>query len=386
MDNGHAKKRRGRPPGANKGTSSAAPIQSAHERSLSQENPELFGQVDEAANGGLASDARQTPFSSFLRSTLQRDRGEIARVARDLDVAENTIYRWMNGSSDHPRPVHLKRLPEVLPEYRTQLINVINQTFGGIFSSELLGTREVPKDMYVRILEINAANDDEEARFWQISQAIFDHALQHLDPELMGLAITYAKLMPPREDGIHSLLELSIRGHSPWPELFDSKAYLGSTTLAGAAIMTQRLQIWSSTDNNSRILVEIDENEHSACAVPVIRGAHVAGVLIVSSTQPDFFRDPVHSQAVNEYALLLNIGLNSRDFYPFSLLSMRPMPTLKWQREQIAQFYADRIITYARKHATSRRESEFYVQRELEMEFEEVARAEVEQRHARIEK
>src|SRR5436305_1351465 len=42
-------------------------------------------------------------FSGLLRSILQRDRAEIARVAKELDVTENTIYRWMNGNSD-PRP------------------------------------------------------------------------------------------------------------------------------------------------------------------------------------------------------------------------------------------------------------------------------------------
>src|SRR5947209_6835472 len=51
-------------------------------------------------------------FSSLLRHILRRDRAEIARVAKALDVAENTIYRWMNGNSE-PRPTYLKGLLEV---------------------------------------------------------------------------------------------------------------------------------------------------------------------------------------------------------------------------------------------------------------------------------
>src|SRR5205085_6620569 len=65
-------------------------------------------------------------FSSFLRHLLRYDRVEIARLARELDVAENTIYRWMNGTSE-PRPIYLKKLVDVLPEQRSNLTYAINQ-------------------------------------------------------------------------------------------------------------------------------------------------------------------------------------------------------------------------------------------------------------------
>ena len=51
-------------------------------------------------------------FSSLLRHILRHDRVQIARVARELDIAENTIYRWMNGNSE-PRTTYLKSLLEV---------------------------------------------------------------------------------------------------------------------------------------------------------------------------------------------------------------------------------------------------------------------------------
>jgi GAF domain len=231
----------------------------------------------------------------------------------------------------------------------------------------------VSKEIYQQVLELAATSQDEETRFWQVTQAIFENALQHLDSEHQGLAVTYAKLMPPHIDGIHSLREVTMRGHAPWPARFDSKVYLGNTTLAGSCAVLQRLQVWNNTEDN-RSLVEIDEHEHSACAVPIVRGSRIAGVLIVSSNQADFFKNQSACQAVNEYALLMGVAISDREFQPASLLHLRPMPDLHWQRQQLMQNYVDRIITYARTHSTSRREAEFFIQHELELEFEEKAR------------
>ena len=144
-------------------------------------------------------------FSSFLRHILRHDRVEIARVARELDVSENTIYRWMNGTSE-PRAVYLKNLIEALPEHRNQLTHVINQTFPGILDSLSTGVHEVQKDIFRRVMELFTATAESDARRWQITQAIFENALLHLDAERRGLAVTYAKVMPPLPDGIHSLL------------------------------------------------------------------------------------------------------------------------------------------------------------------------------------
>src|SRR5262249_16111421 len=143
-----------------------------------------------------------------------------------------------------------------------------------------------------------------------IIETVFEYALLHLDPEHQGMALTYARLMPPREDGmIHSLYEAEMRGQAPWPYALDFKAYLGSTTLAGAPAMLHRVQTWSRIDEEARHPVGLDENEHSSCAAPVMRGGRLAGVLIVSSAQNDFVRNPAIPRAVGEYAYLLAAGL-----------------------------------------------------------------------------
>jgi hypothetical protein len=387
MENGQRKKR-GRPPGPRKMTSPSeqkrAERRDEHRSggngtSVPQKrisNGSIPGEAEDVNDEQLAytlTDDKLTPFSSLLRNILRHDRSEIVRVARELEVAENTIYRWMNGSSE-PRAMHLKRLPDVLMEHRSTLSYAINQTFPGTLDTTPPGIREVRKDIYRRVLELVATISEEDTRFWQVSQAIFEYALQHMDAERQGLAITYARLMPAREDGIHSLREAAMHGNPPWPFDIESKAYLGSTTLAGTAVTMQRMLVWNSVGSGDRLQVEVDDFEASACAVPVTRGNRIAGALIVSSTQPTLFNDPMASQAVLEYAQLLAIALSEADFQPHSRLNLRPFPDLKSQREQITRSYVGRILTYARKNGTSRTEAELLVRAEMEKEFEEKGR------------
>ena len=155
-DSAKQPRRRGRPP---KQQAKQPTIQSH------QEHSKL---ADEQLAYTLEED-QLSSFSSFLRHILRHDRVEIARVARELDVSENTIYRWMNGTSV-PRPGYLKNLIEVLPEHRNQLTHVINQTFPGILDSLSTGVREVQKDIYRRVMELFTATAESDARRWQITR------------------------------------------------------------------------------------------------------------------------------------------------------------------------------------------------------------------------
>jgi hypothetical protein len=233
-------------------------------------------------------------------------------------------------------------------------------------------------------MELVATVAEPEARRWHITQTIFEYALLHLDSDRRGLAITYAELMPPRADGIHSLCEVSMRGNYPWPFALEHHTYLGSTTLAGTAAMLARLQTWENLSHEERLQVEVDEFERSACAYPVTFAGRISGVLVTSSTQSGFFGNPVASQAVVEYAQLLALAFHEEEFYPFALLNLRPMPELKWQRAEISRSYVNRIMAYARKHGVSRQEAELHVRSDMELEFEEIGRFHHERRQRLI--
>jgi CRP-like cAMP-binding protein len=370
-DSAKQPRRRGRPP---KQPAKQPTLQSHQEHSkLADEQLAYTPEEDQFSS-----------FSSFLRHILRHDRVEIARVAHELDVSENTIYRWMNGTSV-PRPGYLKNLIEVLPEQRNQLTHVINQTFPGILDTLSTGVREVQKDIYRRVMELFTATAESDARRWQITQAIFENALLHLDAERRGLAVTYAKVMQVHPDGIHSLCEAMMRGNYPWPFALENHAYLGSTTLAGTAAILQRMQTWDNLEESERLQVEVDTFERSACAYPVIRGGRIGGVLIVSSTQPNFFADPLACEAVLEYAQLLSLAFPEEEFYPFSMLNLRPLPDLKWQRAEISRSYVNRVITCVRKLEISRQEAEIHVRADMEAEFEEIGRIQYEKQHSKEE-
>jgi len=230
--------------------------------------------------------------------------------------------------------------------------------------------REPQKDIYRRVLELRETTIEDGMRRWQITQAIFEDALLRLDPKRFGLSILYAGLMPAREDGIHSLYELEMRGSYPWPFTLESKAYLGSTTLAGTAAMLQRMQQWDDLDSNGRLQIMVDELERSACAQPVMLAGRMAGVLVVTSAQPGFFMDQALCKAVVEYARLLTLAFNDRDFYPCSQIQLKPMPDLRWQRAEMSRLYVSRVVACASKENLPLAEAEEFVLREMEEEFE----------------
>ncbi|MBV9227733.1 MAG: helix-turn-helix domain-containing protein [Chloroflexi bacterium] len=387
MDNGQdsdekPKKKRGRPPGGRRTSSASAQkrrgsdnawqnlndITASFAHGASVRSEEQSDTDDERFTYTLEPE-KLSPFSRLLRDIVQHDRSEITRIARELDVTENTIYRWMNGSSE-PRVAYLKRIPEVLSEQRDDMMYAINQTFPGVLDMQPTKIREAQKEIYRRVLELAASSDEDDTRFWQVSQALFDYALERLDVERRGIAITYARAMFPHDGRIHSLYEATMRGNPPWSYTLEARGYLGSTTLAGQAAMFQRMQYWSAADVNSRQPVERDEFEQSACAVPILRGSRIAGVLVVSCTQPAFFIMPIAREAVIEYAQLLSIGIADSEFQPIELLDLRPMPSLDMQREQISQTYIGRVLAYARIHGTSRSYAELQVRQEMEKEFE----------------
>ncbi len=316
----------------------------------------------------LSHAAKPSPFSVLLGSLLKNDRNEILRIARGVGVSDITIYRWLNGMSA-PRYAHMQRLVDVLAQ-SSQASHSAQQ--GNARNAELpAGRWDVPRELYRRVLEQAATTADDASRCWHIIETIFEHALLFFDPDHRGLALTYARLMPPRADGsIHSLYEAEMRGQAPWPFALDFKTYLGSTTLAGASAMSLRVRVWSKSEAETRTPVGIDEHERSACAAPVMRGTRLAGVLVVSSTVEDFVTHPAVPRAVNEFANLLAAGLMDSDFYPSRLVRLVPMPDLGWQRDKIARLYLNRVVDYARKQCLSFPEAEHKVLQDLEEEFE----------------
>jgi transcriptional regulator with XRE-family HTH domain len=387
-------KLRGRPPADKKTitrttTADLRPALSSREAEYTYALEEFAGQYEEN-EASVPFDAPSAPtgrsgsFSILLSSLIKNNRSEVMRIARELGVSDNTVYRWMNGTSE-PRANHLQHLTEVLLQSLSQGFQSNQSGQTGHYNGRVTnmpgnaGARwDVQKEFYRRVLEQAATTVDDASRRWHIIETVFEYALLHLDPDRNGMALTYARLMPKREDGlIHSLYEAEMRGQNPWPFGLEFKAYLGSTTLAGIAAMRQRVQTWSVKDPDKRTPVGLDTNERSSCAAPVMRGGRLAGVLVVSSALDDFVYQNGVPRAVSDYANLLAAGLMDADFHSVSEIHLGPMPDLLWQREKIARSYLNRVIECARKQCLSLPEAEQKVLRDLEDEFEREALAQV---------
>ena len=54
---------------------------------------------DTSENTSLAAAGGTKPFATLLSFLLKNDRSEIQRLAREIGVSDNTIYRWINRTS-----------------------------------------------------------------------------------------------------------------------------------------------------------------------------------------------------------------------------------------------------------------------------------------------
>lgn len=323
----------------------------------------------------VSEQASLSLFSQTLR-TLLKNHEAVTYLATSVEVAENTVYRWLKGESD-PRPGHLQRMLQVFPEQQQALLAAIQQTFPGVLEIPPSEIVEVQKDLYRRIVALVSTEVGNEVRRWNVMQAVFEYALKQLDGKRQGIAIMLAQLMPARADGIHSLYEVTTWGTPPWPPTSTGHVYLGSTSLAGMAAISQHMQTWNVQEADKRAQVDVDFYEQSACAYPVLRGNRLVGVLIVSSTQPDFFIEPVITQSIVEYAQLLGLAFRDDEFKSFTLLNLRPLPAVSWQRAEINLSYINRIITRARQQKMTRGEAEELVRAEMELEFEQRVQAQL---------
>ena len=335
--------------------------------SMNREELDLGDEALSIAEEVTAPGKRSGAFAALFSFLIQNNRSEILRIAKEVDVSDNTVYRWLNGTSE-PRHSHLQRLLNAL-----QALPVTNAGGQQTERSRLAGSRggEVQRDIFHRVLEQTAATIDDVSRRWHVIETIFEYALLHLDPDHHGLALTYARLMPPQADGtIHSLCEVETRGQAPFPFALEFKTYLGSTTLAGSAAILRRVSSWSCNDTEIRVPVGLDKNEKSSCAAPVMRAGRLAGVLIVSSTRPEFASDPLIPAVVSDYANMLATALTDQEFYPFELLKLVPMPELDWQRDHISRTFLNRVVECARMDGLSFPDAERKVLQDLERDFE----------------
>jgi hypothetical protein len=266
--------------------------------------------------------------------------------------------RWANGESN-PRLQTLHQLLGVLPHYRETFLELIHEEFPDF--SELRDEESmqsqpalIPAEFYTRALR-TLANIPKVLRFASLGDLILQQALKHLDPHRLGLAIIVARcLSPSHEDKVRSLRESLGRGLTPWENDLEQHAILlGAESLAGNTVISARLIVNQNLKENSSLSPGYHGVwEESAAAAPITLEGKIAGSLLVSSTQPDYFL-PSRQTLVQDYADLIALAFSPEDFYEPEWIELGVMPPQRVQQPYLTGFrqrLVDTMLQAARNH------------------------------------
>ncbi len=267
------------------------------------------------------------------------------RLASAVGVRPITLYRWATGESK-PRPFNLRQMLSALPsDQRSCMAALLEQEHLDYSSSmsDSLGELEYP---FVRqVLDLRATTP-EVVLFWTLCHKVFQHALPRLDPERTGMAIRVVLCMPPgREGKIRSLLESVGQGTPPWRADLEQEAiFLGAESLAGYVVTSCRPDLVQNLEREHyQLPASWAEHEVSATAVPIMYTNRVAGCVLVSSAQPDFFNSSSRLTLISDYAQLIALAFKPEQFYPLECIKLQVLPSFEVQRVLLASF-RERVI------------------------------------------
>ena len=296
---------------------------------------------------------------------------ERQRLAHELGVSPITITRWIDRQAD-PRPQNLRHLLDIFPEYRDFLLESIEEEIPNIADIETADNVaiDIPSAFYARVF--NACTTVlESLRFWSICNLIMQEAIGQLDPDRLGLLITVLRCFAStRSKMIHSLRETIAQGTYPWSNNMDQKSmYLGAESLAGYCVSTgMPQQIQNLQDESNPLPAHQTDHELSAAVHPIMFSGRIAGCVLISSTQPDYFISTSRLTLIRKYANLFALAFDPDDFYRQEDIALLPMPPHDIQAGYFAGF-RNRVTEAMVKHGLITIQAEQFVWEELEEEL-----------------
>jgi hypothetical protein len=276
-----------------------------------------------------------------LLGWIASDPIDMQRLVQSLGVRDITIRRWIKRESD-PRPQNLRRLLIALPEHRERFVELIPLEFEDFADFTLDDPhQEIPPKFYTQIFQMRGTVGPTQL-FWSLATTVISQALNQLDPENLGMAITVVKCMiTSRPDKkILSLRQSVGQATSPWPgNLEQSAMFLGAESLAGYVVSTcHPSEVQNYKDDNEALPGHQFEQELSAAAHPILYAGRVAGCLLVSSIEPDYFLLPGRLNLVADYAHLVSLAFAPEDFADPARIELRLMPLHSEQRKFFMTF------------------------------------------------
>ena len=299
-----------------------------------------------------------------LLERLTERPAERQRVAEELGVTPYTVTRWIEGRSE-PRMQNLKRLPEVFPGYTRLFSELIQAELvpNAPPPSPLPGTHpqhEVPAEYLVEVLAAYATSSGP-FRSWSMRTLTLQQAIGQLDPDQVGMEITLVHCVAPAPGQcVRSLCERMGIGTAPWESGVSRRLlFLGAESLAGWTVGRGEPGVVQDMGQDPGLLpFRKGPYEQSAVAWPLQRAGKLAGCLLVSSAQMNFFT-PMHLTYIEVYANTLSLSFGDEEFYELHRIALHELPVLSRQQEytSLAQL-RDRVASLRREQAYSLSEAQ----------------------------
>lgn len=276
-----------------------------------------------------------------LLGKLISNQQERQRIANELQMNPLTLMRWVNNGAT-PRPQSLHRLLSILPDHHSELLPLLRKEFGNIFDEIIPvddSPQEIPSAFYARVFHAYEQLPLS-MRSWSIFDLILQQALKQLDPNRVGMEITVVRCMYNMEKRqVRSLREALGRGTPPWNrELEERTLLLGAESLAGSIVTTGRsVTIQNSQDEQNPYPARWVEGEYSAAGHPIMRGGNMAGCLLISCTQVNYFT-PARQTLIQNYADLIALAFESWEFYKREDIQLYIMPSFEVQKKVLRTF------------------------------------------------
>lgn len=295
-------------------------------------------------------------WQELLKQILEEPQ-EKQRIAHEIHVTPVTLLRWAQNVSK-PRDDNMQLLLKAIPGEYSQIFTQLSAHDFPYVAHEYATTGnivpELPPEFYARVLSAYA-NTPESLYPQAVYDLILQQALEHLDPDRRGMAISIVQCIPPATNSkIRSLREITGRGTPPWQrDLGQETIFLGAESLAGAAVMHCRQVMIPNRESNQTLFpAHWLEYEQSAAAYPLTHKAKIAGCVLVSSAQPYYFGE-VHLKLIECYAHLLALAFEPEHFFALDSFQLHLMPPYTLQLPHLRQFNqlaTQRFVEVAARH------------------------------------
>jgi len=266
---------------------------------------------------------------------ITKNSQERARIANELGISPITLIRWVSGASK-PRPQNLRLLLNILPGYRHQFLELFLEEFGPSFAVTIADDTfyEIPASLYARVMHAHCTLP-RILHCSSICDLVLQEALSQLDPRLAGMHIAIVQCIHPGQDNrVRSLRESVGYGTPPWKLREEQKnLLLGAESFAGFIVSGGQLStVRRRQQDVSSFVPQWEEWEESKLGCPIVLGDRIAGCLLVSSTQPDYFLPPDRQRLIQCYAELITVAFEPGDFYERERIELGYMPSHDVQR------------------------------------------------------